>query len=179
VSGIELSNAFDPSREIIETKEFHMRKSIKNSDTELSPEKASWLDVSAIAQVEVTSEDSQHPIEAAFAGGDKRGWRASERGKQIIRLFFDEPQRIRRIWLRFIELHEERTQQFTLQWSTDKNDALRPLFQQQWNFSPSGSTSQIEDYVVELDDVWMLELVIDPDISRGSAVATLSSWRLA
>jgi hypothetical protein len=156
-----------------------MRKSIKSSDTELSPEKASWLDVSAIAQVEVTSEDSQHPIEAAFAEEDRRGWRASERGKQTIRLFFDEPQRIRRIWLRFIELHEERTQQFTLQWSKDKNDALRPLFQQQWNFSPSGSTSQIEDYEVELDGVWMLQLVIDPDISRGPAVATLASWRLA
>jgi len=92
-----------------------MRKSIKNSDTELSPEKPSWLDVSTIAKVEVTSEDARLPIEGAFAVGDKRGWRASERGKQNIRLIFDEPQRIRRIWLRFIELHEERTQQFTLQ----------------------------------------------------------------
>jgi hypothetical protein len=156
-----------------------MRKTIKNSDTELSPEKPSWLDVSTIAKVEVTSEDAQLPIEGAFAERDKRGWRASERGKQTIRLIFDEPQRIRRIWLRFIELHEERTQQFTLQWSKDKNDALRRLFQQQWNFSPSGSTSQIEDCEVELDDVWMLQLVIDPDISRGPAVATLASWRLA
>jgi hypothetical protein len=74
---------------------------------------------------------------------------------------------------------KERTQQFTLQWSKDKTDALRPLFQQQWNFSPSGSTSQIEDYKVQLDGVWMLQLVIDPDISRGTAVATLEKWRLA
>jgi hypothetical protein len=170
---------FRPIARKNETKEFHMRKSIKSSDAELSSEKASWLDVSAIAQVEVTSEDSQHPIEAAFAEGDERGWRASERGKQTIRLFFDQPQRIRRIRLRFIELREERTQQFTLQWSKEKNDTLRPLFQQQWNFSPSGSTSQIEDYKVELDDAWMLQLVIDPDISKGPAVATLASWRLA
>jgi hypothetical protein len=156
-----------------------MRKSIKSSDTELAPEKASWLDVSAMARVEVTSEDSQYPIESAFAEGDQRGWRAAERGKQSIRLFFDEPKRIRRIWLRFIELHGERTQQFTLQWSKDKTDALRPLFQQQWNFSPSGSTRQIEDYQVELNGVWMLQLDIDPDIARGPAVATLASWRLA
>src|SRR5271157_3143486 len=156
-----------------------MRKSIKSSDTELAPEKASWLDVSAMARVEVTSEDSQYPIESASAEGDQRGWRAAERGKQTIRLFFDEPQRIRRIWLRFIELHGERTQQFTLQWSKDKTDALRPLFQQQWNFSPSGSTRQIEDYEVDLDGVWMLQLVIDPDISKGPAVASLASWRLA
>jgi hypothetical protein len=155
-----------------------MRKTIKRSDPELAPEKASWLDVSRIAQVEVTSEDVQYPIESAFVEGDQRGWRATERGKQTIRLFFDEPQRIRRIWLRFIELHRERTQQFSLQWSKDKNDALRPLFQQQWNFSPSGSTNQIEDYQVELDGVWMLQLDIDPDIAREQAAATLANWRL-
>jgi hypothetical protein len=156
-----------------------MRKTIKRSDTELAPEKGSWLDVSAIARIEVTSEDSQYPIESVFAEGDKGGWRAAERGKQTIRLFFDEPQRIRRIWLRFIELHRERTQQFSLQWSKDKTDPLRPLFQQQWNFSPSGSTTQIEDYQVELDGVWMLQLEINPDITRGPAVASLASWRLA
>jgi hypothetical protein len=151
-----------------------MRKTIKRSDPELAPEKASWLDVSTIAQVEVTSEDAQYPLESAFAEGDQRGWRAAEQGKQTIRLFFDEPQRIRRIWLRFIELHKERTQQFSLQWSKDKTDALRPLFQQQWNFSPSGSTSQTEDYQVELNGVWMLQLEIDPDIAREQAVATLA-----
>ena len=156
-----------------------MRKIVKSADPQSGPEKASWLDVGAIAQVEVTSEDSQYPIESAFAEGNTRGWRASEQGKQTIKLFFDEPQRIRRIWLQFVELAKERTQQFTLQWSKDKTDALRPLFQQQWNFSPSGSTSQIEDYKVELDGVWMLQLVIDPDISRGPAVATLEKWRLA
>ena len=156
-----------------------MRKIVKKEDQELAPEKGSWLDVSALAQVEVTSEDPLYPIEAAFAQGDNRGWRAAEQGKQTITLFFDEPQRIRRIWLQFVELRAERTQQFTLQWAKDKTDALRPLFQQQWNFSPSGSTSQVEDYKVELNGVWMLQLVLDPDISRGPAVATLQSWRLA
>ena len=156
-----------------------MRKIVKKADPGLAPADASWLDVSIIAQVEVTSEDSRYPIESIFTEEEKGGWRASESGKQTIRLFFDEPQRIRRIWLRFRELQVERTQQFTLQWSKDKTDALRPLFQQQWNFSPSGSTSQVEDYAVELNDVGMLQLVIDPDISRGPAVATLDSWRLA
>jgi hypothetical protein len=155
-----------------------MRKIVKKADPELAPANASWLDVSTIAQVEVTSEDSKYPVESIFTE-EEGGWRASEPGKQTNRLFFDEPQRIRRIWLRFRELQVERTQQFTLQWSKDKTDALRPLFQQQWNFSPSGSTSQIEDYEVELNDVWMLQLVIDPDISRGPAVATLENWRLA
>ena len=156
-----------------------MRKIVKSADLQSGTEKATWLDVGAIAQVEVTSEDSQHPIESAFAEGTTGGWRASEQGKQTIKLFFDEPQQIRRIWLQFVEVANERTQQFTLQWSKDKTDALRPLFQQQWNFSPSGSTSQIEDYKVQLDGVWMFQLVIDPDISRGTAVATLEKWRLS
>src|ERR1700756_5602156 len=155
-----------------------MRKIIQNSETELAPEKASWLNLRTIAQVEVTSEDWRYPIESAFDERDERGWRAAERGKQTIRLFFDEPQRIRRIWLQFRELEAERTQQFTLLWAKDRTGALRPLFQQQWNFSPSGSTSQIEDYKVDLDGVWMLQLVIDPDIARGSAVASLATWLL-
>jgi len=156
-----------------------MRKIIKISETEGSPENGTWLDLRTTARVEVSSEDWRFPIESAFTEGDKRGWRAAERGKQTITLFFDEPPRIRRISLRFIELETERTQQFTLHWSKNKTDALRPLFQQQWNFSPNGSTSQSEDYAVDLDGVWMLRLVIDPDISKGPAMASLASWRLA
>jgi hypothetical protein len=156
-----------------------MRKSITNSDTALAPEKPSWLDLRTIARVEVTSEDWRFPVEAAFEEEDKRGWRAAEGGTQTIRLFFDEPQRIRRICLQFFELEVERTQQFTLQWSKDETDEIRPVLQQQWNFSPSGSTSQFGDYQVDLVGVWLLQLVIVPDISRGAAVASLASWRLA
>ena len=43
-----------------------MRKIVKKADPELAPEKASWLDVSTIAQVEVTSENSQYPIEVGI-----------------------------------------------------------------------------------------------------------------
>ena len=81
-----------------------MRKIVKRADTQSGAEKATWLDVGAIAQVEVTSEDPQYPIESAFAEGTTGGWRASEQGKQTIRLFFDEPQQIRRIWLQFVEV---------------------------------------------------------------------------
>jgi hypothetical protein len=47
-----------------------MRKIVKKTETEPTPENGSWLDVSAIAQVEVTSEDSQYPIESVFAEGN-------------------------------------------------------------------------------------------------------------
>ena len=49
-----------------------MRKTIKNSETELAPEKTSWLDVRTIARVEVTSEDWRYPIESAFDETDER-----------------------------------------------------------------------------------------------------------
>ncbi|HYZ71858.1 MAG TPA: hypothetical protein VE641_02190 [Chthoniobacterales bacterium] len=155
-----------------------MRKTIKKSEIALASNTTPWLDLPTIARVEVTSEDPQYPIELAFDESDERGWRAAEPGEQTIRLYFDEPQRVRRIRLQFIELEAERTQQFTLQWSKDKTDELRPLFQQQWNFSPSGSTNEVEDYEVDLDGVCMLQLVIDPDIARGQMVASLASWRL-
>ena len=155
-----------------------MKKMIKNSEIRLASETTPWLDLATIARVEVTSEDEQYPIESAFDERDERGWRAAEPGKQTIRLYFDEPQRVRRIRLRFIELQAERTQQFTLQWSKDKTDKLRPLFLQQWNFSPSGSTNEVENYEVDLDGVCMLQLVIDPDIARGPVVASLAGWRV-
>jgi len=36
-----------------------------------------WLDLERAAVVEVTSEDKDFPVEAAFISGDARGWRGS------------------------------------------------------------------------------------------------------
>jgi hypothetical protein len=112
-----------------------MRKTITGSDPELQKQKSSWLDVKAIARVEVTSEDSRYPIESAFEE-DGHGWRSAETGEQTITLVFDQPQRIQLIRLCFVDTETERTQRFTLQWSTDHSDALLRLVQQEWNFSP-------------------------------------------
>jgi hypothetical protein len=155
-----------------------MQNTLTNSHPVLPKKKTSWLDVKAFARIEATSEDSRYPIESAFEE-DGHGWRAVEVGEQTIRLVFDEPQRIQRIRLCFIEPDTERTQQFTLQWSTDHAGALRPLIQQQWNFSPTESMIQIEEYEVDLSGVRLLQLVVSPEIERGPAVATIASWRLA
>jgi hypothetical protein len=155
-----------------------MRKTVASSDREVENERSSWLDVKAIARLEVTSEDSRYPIESVF---DEHGlgWRSAETGEQTIRLVFNQPQRIQLIRLCFIDTDTERTQQFTLQWSTDHGDALKPLVQQQWNFSPNGSTMEIEDYEVNLNSVRMLQLVVNPEIGTGAAIATLASWHVA
>jgi hypothetical protein len=50
---------------------------------------------------------------------------------------------------------------------------------QQWNFSPPNAMREVEDYGVDLSDVTVLELIIVPDTSRGSARASLKSLRLS
>ena len=137
-----------------------------------------WLDLEQIATVEVTSEHPNFPVESALGSGVGRGWRASQKGTQQIRIIFDEPASLHRIQLRFHEAECERTQEFTIRWSSAAGGPTREIVRQQWNFSPAGSTTEIEDYVVELEAVSVLELTLQPDLGRHEAVATLASWRI-
>jgi hypothetical protein len=140
---------------------------------------AAWLDLDAIAQVEVTSEDPAHPIERALErGGDGSGWTAGTPGAQRIRLLFDQPARLRSIELRFDEHHGPRTQEFVLRWSPDHGRSYREIVRQQYTFSPPGTTCEVERYEVDLHDVTVLELQVVPDIGNESAVASLSRLRL-
>ena len=137
-----------------------------------------WLDLEQIATVEVTSEDPSFPIEYAFGSNDGSGWRASQGGEQQIRIIFDKPVSVHRIELRFHEADCERTQEFILRWSSESGGSATEIVRQQWNFSPTGSTTEIEHYVVDLDAVSVLELAIRPDLRRPEAVASLASLRL-
>jgi hypothetical protein len=137
-----------------------------------------WLNVEELAEVEITSEDTAHPIESALVPGGSSGWRAAGPGKQTIRLLFAQPQRLSRICLDFVETHVERTQEYVLRWSADGGKSFREIVRQQWNFSPQGTTSEKEDLQVELTGVTVLELNIIPDISGGNAIASLARLRL-
>jgi hypothetical protein len=138
-----------------------------------------WLDLDSVGRVEVTSEDSAHPIESALISGEKPGWRAARPGTQTIRLIFDEPQTLSRICLVFEEHEKSRTQEFVLRWSPDRGHSFREIVRQQWNFSPRESMHEVEDYALDLSSVSVVELTIVPDISGGDARASLSSLRLA
>ena len=137
-----------------------------------------WLDLEQIATVEVTSEDPSFPIEYALGSNDGPGWRASQGGEQQIRIIFDKPVSLHRIELRFHEADCERTQEFIVRWSSESGGPATEIVRQQWNFSPTGSTTEIEHCVVDLDAVSVLELAIRPDMHRPEAVATLASWRV-
>ncbi|MES9824128.1 MAG: discoidin domain-containing protein [Candidatus Thiodiazotropha endolucinida] len=138
-----------------------------------------WLNLNEIAEVEITSEDSEHPIESALLLKETSGWLASRPGKQTIRLLFSEPQSIRLVRLKFTERQTQRTQQYQLRYSLDGGRSFQEIARQQWNFSPQGSTSETEEHQVDLTAVTLLELVIIPDISGGDAIASLSQFRLA
>ncbi|HEY7865261.1 MAG TPA: hypothetical protein VIC51_04600 [Psychromonas sp.] len=157
-----------------------MRKIIINRDDkqEIKPDQK-WLDIEQIAVVEVTSEDEAFPIESALLPDKVSEWRASEQGKQVIRLIFDNPQRLQWIRLKFEELEFERTQEYVLRWSPDGGQTYQEIIRQQWNFSPEGSTCEIEDYEVDLPAVTVLELSINPDISERNVFASLNELRLA
>jgi hypothetical protein len=156
-----------------------MRKHIIATEQRPAEASAEWLNLEEIARVEVSSEDPQHPIESVFRPGESLGWRASQPGEQTIRLLFDEPKDLRRIWLRFSEPKVERTQQFTLRWADSQAGPFREIVRQQWNFNPRSSTTEIEDYKVDLRHVLALELTIDPDLGKNQAFATLAEWRIA
>lgn len=145
---------------------------------ERAPRDQDWLDLERLAEVELTSEDTAHPIEAALTPGGTSGWRAAGAGTQTIRLLFARPQSLRRIWLTFEETRIERTQEYVLRWSPDGGESFRDIVRQQWNFSPQGATSQTEDHHVELPAVTVLELTITPDTSGGPALASLAQLRL-
>jgi hypothetical protein len=138
-----------------------------------------WLDVERTAVVEVTSEDKNFPVELAFTSGDTRGWRAESPGNQTIRLIFDQPQRLKCIYLVFEESETRRTQEFVLRWSPNGDTSLKEIVRQQWNFSPPESTREVEEYRVDLANVTVLELIIKPNIGGGVARASLKNLRLS
>lgn len=153
-----------------------MRKTmmVENVNASVEP----WLDLEALASVELSSEDSKFPIESALLKNEGPGWRAAHPGRQIIRILFDAPRALHRIRLEFYEAQKSRTQEFTLRWS-QAGGPVGEIVRQQWNFSPQGSTSEVEDYRVDLQDVSVLELTITPDLASDSAFASLGAFRVA
>jgi hypothetical protein len=156
-----------------------MQKRLVEAPEHKKEPEGTWFDLEDMAQVELTSEDRTHPVEGALVPTSGSGWRAAEPGVQSIRLLFHQPQRLRRIRLRFEEPAVNRTQEFALRWSPDGGRSFQDIVRQQYTFSPEGSTNEVEDLNVDLVSVTALELTIIPDQGRGQARASLAEWRLA
>ena len=118
-------------------------------------------------------------MEAALLLSESSGWRASQSGEQRLRLIFDQPQTLKRIYLVFDEQAWERTQELVLRWSPPGNSPSQEIVRQQFNFSPPGTVREVEDYTVNLSGVGALELQIKPHVGGGEAIASLMQLRLA
>jgi len=157
-----------------------MRKTIILQAAENNPySDLEFLDLESLAQVEITSECEQHPIEAALIEGLESGWQAVLPGEQTIRIIFDQPQTIQHILLMFDEHEQLRTQEFILLYSAGDDPSFHEILRQQYHFSPPTTTREIEHYNVNLNQLKVLELRITPDISGGVACAKLKQLRLA
>lgn len=156
-----------------------MRKRIIRAGQEMGPEpEGYWLNLEEVAEVEITSEDPDHPIENALVPGSSSGWRAAQPGDQTIRILFNQPQKLARIWIHFVEADRDRTQEFVLRWSPDRGETFQQIVRQQWNFSPQGNHEEIENIYVDLSAVTLLELTITPDLGNPEVYASLQELRL-
>ena len=158
-----------------------MRKSLIHPDAKPPLDTGPWLDLEAVGQVQISSEDPLFPIEHALGPTASTGWRAAVPGPQIIRLVFDEPIEIHQIQIHFIERTAERSQEFSL-YAETVGSPLHELLRQQFTFSPHGATEEIEDFQLNLAQVTMLELRIDPDRSHdpklSQSYVTLAALRI-
>jgi hypothetical protein len=138
-------------------------------------ENVPWLDLTGIAQVEVSSENPSNPIDDALVPGINRGWISTLSGPQTVRLVFHEPRKLAKLRLVFKEDNHQRTQEFAVSWSED-NINFKELLRQQYNFNPP--SVEIEEYEIKLENAIALELQINPSIN-ACGTATLAELRLA
>lgn len=139
------------------------------------------IDIPGAAEVGVTSEAAEHPVENVFDGRDGPGgtcWTAAEPGDQALILAFDTPQTIRCITLEIEEQDVSRHQEAEVSISYDGGQTYRTLLRQGYNFSPPSTTFQREEWSVEADKVTHFRLWIRPDTGTRSGRAKVTSLSL-
>jgi allantoicase len=160
---------------------FVRKKLLGQAGSPGAPLPANEIDLAAGATILYSSEDPRYPIEQLLDGRSGRGatrWSSGrENTTEEIVLEFDRPQRIARVIFDAEELLVERTQQITLEFSSDGGKAYRKVFVQEYTFSPHGSTYQHEDLSVDLREVTHVRLIVVPN-KGGSGTASLTSIRL-
>src|SRR6185312_7950727 len=100
------------------------------------------IDLVAGATILYSSETASHPIEHLLDGRSGRGatrWlSARENTAEEIVIAFDEPEHVLRLIFDAEEAQVERTQQVTMEYSTDNGLTYRTGFVQEYTFSPGG-----------------------------------------
>jgi hypothetical protein len=130
-----------------------------------------WLDLDAVADVAIVAGGRR----AARVAG---AWSADCPGEQTIEIRFHQPTSLRRLRVVSSEDEQARTQEMTIWASVHRGERHSEVLRQQFNFSPSGATEEVEEYALQLDDVSAIQLRIVPSIDGRPAVARVRELRL-
>jgi hypothetical protein len=158
-----------------------LRKSLLTSPPLAMVSQAGAKEIAAIAEVWVTSEAAEAPIDHVFdphGGPGGTRWVAAGPGEQRLILAFDTPQTLRTIRLEVEEPEVSRTQVLHVSVSCDGGQTYQELRRQEYTFSPPGTTFEREVWAVTVEGVTHLQLVITPDKGGAPCRATLTSLAL-
>jgi hypothetical protein len=142
------------------------------------PGRAGQISIADTATVLVTSELSHHPIDHICDGQRGPGstrWIAEQPGDQTVILAFDSAQNIDTVSLEIEEKEVSRTQELTLATSCDGGQTYREVLRQEFNFSPSGTTFEHEDWRVAAKGITNLRVWIRPDKGGKPCRASMTS----
>jgi len=142
---------------------------------------AGEIDIASHAVLAYTSEDPDHPIDNLIDGQygrDSTFWAAAKANTmERIIVDFDQPQSVS--WMSY-EVEDcvcARTQEVSVEVSSDGGCTYRQMLVQEYTFSPDGATFQREVQRLNLPPISRLRLTIVPD-KHGSGPAKLNSLRL-
>jgi hypothetical protein len=146
-----------------------------------NPALTSELDLRACAEVRISSEHPDHPVDNLFDGSAGEGasrWVAARRDKAgMVLLVFDEPVDLSHCAFEAEERELVRTQQVIAEYLVASGDTYRQCFIQEFNFSPDGATYQRELIELNLRAVRRLRLTVLADKS-GRGLPSLTALRL-
>jgi hypothetical protein len=134
--------------------------------------------IAETATVLVTSELPDHPIDHMCDGQRGPGstrWIAEQAGDQTVVLAFDTAQNINMVSLEIEETEVSRTQEVTLATSRDGGQTYRELLRQEFNFSPSGTTFEHEEWRLAAEGITNLRVWIRPDKGGKPCRASITS----
>lgn len=133
------------------------------------------------ATVLVTSERSDHPIDYICDGQRGPGstrWIAEQPGDQTVVLAFDTARNIEVVSLEIEEKEISRTQELTLSTSRDGGQTYREVLRQEFNFSPSGTTFEHEEWSLAAEGITNVRVWIRPDKGGKPCCASMTSLAL-
>ena len=158
-----------------------VRKRLLPKESENSVAFAGEIDIARQAVLAYTSDDPGHPIDNLIDGHYGRGstfWAgATPNTTERIIVEFDQPQSVAWMIYEVEESAYARTQEVSVEGSSDGGRTYRQALVQEYTFAPDGATFQREVQRLNMPKINRLRLTIVPN-KHGAGPAKLNSLRL-